>query len=139
MPRSLFLDIHCAPCHQATGGAPDRLRDAPRLARFWHRLDTAEIGVEPFAAKGDGACRPLHRSATRRAAGPSRPATDVPMAAGLGTCAVRRVTTSRSSTRRSAPPSGHSHRDGTPGASRFDAGARLHCQQGLSHGPTRAD
>lgn len=52
MPRSLFLDIHCAPCHQATGGAPDRLRDAPRLARFWHRLDTAEIGVEPFAAKG---------------------------------------------------------------------------------------
>lgn len=51
MPRYLALDIHCNPCHRAAGGDPDRLRSAPRLARFMRDGDGV-IFVEPFAGKG---------------------------------------------------------------------------------------
>jgi hypothetical protein len=58
MPRYLFLDIHCAPCHRADGGDPDRLRFAPRLARFSRHPDGGPINLEPF--KGKGPWRPPH-------------------------------------------------------------------------------
>jgi hypothetical protein len=57
MPRLLFLDIHCDPCHRAAGGGPDRLRSTPRRARF-SRDPNGQICVEPFAAKGPW--RPPH-------------------------------------------------------------------------------
>lgn len=52
MRRYLFLDIHCAPCHRAAGGDPNRLRSAPRLARFWRDAAGGPVGVEPYSDKG---------------------------------------------------------------------------------------
>jgi hypothetical protein len=74
MPRALFLDVHCDPCHrlacrqcveelraegrlgharaQLAAGGDRRLREAPRRARFWCHSDTGEVGVEAFAAQG---------------------------------------------------------------------------------------
>jgi hypothetical protein len=58
MPRNLFLDLHCGPCHRAAGGGPDRLRAAPRLARFERDPASGRIFVRPF--KGKGAWSPPH-------------------------------------------------------------------------------
>jgi hypothetical protein len=80
MPRLLFLDIHCDPCHRLAcgrcveelraegrleaamlalaAGEPDRLRAAPRLARFERDPEGGPVGVRPF--KGKGAWRPPH-------------------------------------------------------------------------------
>jgi hypothetical protein len=49
--QHLFLDIHCAPCHQAAGGDPDQLRSAPRRARFWRDASGGPVGAEPFSDK----------------------------------------------------------------------------------------
>jgi hypothetical protein len=58
MPRYLFLDIHCEPCHRAAGGDSQRLRSAPRRARFSRHPDGGPISPEPFAGKGPW--RPPH-------------------------------------------------------------------------------
>jgi hypothetical protein len=58
MPRALFLDIHCDPCHRAAGGDPEWLRAAPRLARFSRDPAGGPVYAEPF--KGKGPWRPPH-------------------------------------------------------------------------------
>jgi hypothetical protein len=52
MPRYLVLDIHCRPCHWATGGDPNQLQLVPRLARFVRDVRGGPIQAQSFTYKG---------------------------------------------------------------------------------------
>jgi hypothetical protein len=74
MPRNLFLDVHCDPCHRLAcrqcveelraeghlqaalaalaAGDPERLRRSPRRERFEREPDGGQVYVRPFKGKG---------------------------------------------------------------------------------------